>query len=433
MNGGKEPLKIKSPREILLEFAELRAKLDEAEQTLDAIRSGDVDALVVYGEHGERVYTLKGADEPYRIFVEQMNEGALTLTADGTILYCNQSFATMAGLPTEKVVGSSAQHLLFGPDGSSVEHFMELAGTERSREEMIVLSPSGETPVLLSGSKMEDEGAEIFAFTVTDLSVQRKQESQLRKANEELEAFSYSVSHDLRAPLRNIISSARILLEDVGPNLEKQAQVDLASIAGAASHLGKLIDDLLSYSRLTRYPLKVEPVDVSLLARWVSADYDSHHEGPREWQINDGIELRGDARLIQLVLDNLMSNAAKYSGKGASPRIEVGSIPWENDIAVYVKDNGIGFEMTYAERIFQPFERLHRQSDYPGTGIGLASASRIVTRHGGAIWAESSPGHGASFYFTIPAGGAAVERDPDTVRWRADEVDLAEGHSASHV
>ena len=407
--------RIKSPKEILLEFKELRARLDEAEQTLEAIRSGDVDALVVYGEQGEKVYTLKGADEPYRIFVEQMKEGAVTLSTDGTILYSNQSFADMAGIQLEKVIGGSIQDFLFGREGGSFDDIVAKLDEQTQRAEMIVLKPGAELPAQVSFSKIESEDPAVIALTVTDLSVQHEHENQLQKANAELEGFCYSVSHDLRGPLRTIISAAHIVVEDYARDLPQGAQDELARLAQSAGYLGKLIDDLLEYSRLARQPITLEHIDLSKLATELASEAQVKECGDPEWVISKNLAVEGDPRLIRLALENLMSNAAKYSSKSKAPSIEVGSVLLNGQETFFVRDNGIGFEMTYVEKIFMPFERLHRQDDYPGTGIGLANARRIIARHGGEIWAESHPGQGAVFYFTLPEHVPHLAEHPHAV------------------
>ncbi len=342
----------KSSREILLEFNELRAKLNEAEQTLEAIRSGDVDALVVYGEQGEKVYTLKGADEPYRIFVENMQEGAVTLSGDGTILYCNQSFAQMTGLVLEKVIGSPIDRLLFGREGESFEQIRASLGFQSTRAEMIVLQTGKELPVQVSFSAIESEGPETIAITVTDLSTQRDHENQLRRANEELEGFCYSVAHDLRAPLRNIIGAAHIVLEDLGPQLPEDGRVELEQISQSASYLGNLIDDLLAYSRLSRSEVNSHPIDLTAIAKEIAHGASLKELGPTDWTIQEGMKAHGDEGLIRLALENLMSNAVKYSQKSEKPSVEIGSQSAEGSPVYFIRDNGIGFEMTYAERIF---------------------------------------------------------------------------------
>jgi PAS domain S-box-containing protein len=396
-------------RQILIEIQDLRSRLEEAEKILGAIRSGDVDAVVVYGADEQQVYTLRGADEPYRIFVETMQEGAATLSEDGTILYCNQSFADMAALPMEKVIGSSIHQLLFGREGNSFDQVLGPLGEDSPRAEMVVLQTGKELPVQVSISTIASNGSPIYALTATDLTTQREHENQLQKANAELEGFCYSVSHDLRAPVRNIIGSASVVLEDYADALPESGKKDLGQICQSAVYLGRLIDDLLAYARLAQLEVNFQPVDITGLARGILVSADLEGFARPDWSVQDGMQAEGDESLLRMALDNLISNAVKYASKVEKPCVEIGTEMMAGAPVYFVRDNGIGFEMTYAERIFRPFERLHRSSEYPGTGIGLANVRRIIAKHGGEVWAEAHPGQGACFYFTLPRREAQTE------------------------
>jgi signal transduction histidine kinase len=376
------------------ELEKLKAQLEEAEQTLEAIRAGGVDALVVYGQGGEQVFTLRGADEPYRIFVEQMNEGAMTVSLDGVILFCNRSFAGMADAPEESIMGSRVEQFLDSDDGAG---FGTIVQGAKTRAEMYVMRHGVRLPVQASFSRISGAGEEMMAVTVTDLSAQRAQEDELRRANDELSGFCYSVSHDLRAPLRGIISGANMVLEDYVDDLPSSAFSHLTRIEKSAGYLGRLIDDLLAYSRLSQSTLHRHEIDLSEIARDIVADGAVLDHGTPEWIIEEGLVANGDPRLVRLILENLMSNAAKYSSTREHAVITFG----RGEEAFFVRDNGIGFEMTYAERIFRPFERLHTQEQFPGTGIGLANAKRIAAKHGGRVWANSTPGEGSVFFFTL--------------------------------
>lgn len=217
---------------------------------------------------------------------------------------------------------------------------------------------------------------------------------ELRAANTELEGFTYSVSHDLRGPLRTINATSKILLEDLGTELPEEARQLLTKQASAAGRLGQLIDDLLKLSRIARQEISRVSVDVSALALSVSSEL-----VPGEFDIQPGMLAAADEDLLRFVLLNLMENAAKFSPQGT--KIQVGRKLIAGRSAFFVADHGIGFDMRYAEKLFLPFERLVRQEEFPGTGIGLANVKRIVERHGGEVWAESEPGKGATFYFTL--------------------------------
>lgn len=220
--------------------------------------------------------------------------------------------------------------------------------------------------------------------------------AELLAANQELENFCYSISHDLRAPLRAISATSKMLIEDAGEKLDESEKEKLVRQAAAATRLGALIDDLLSLARLTRRELKHEAIDISSLASAVTKEVQSAPvQGVHEFSIAPDLSAMGDPSLVRVLLQNLLENSCKYSPNGG--RISVGR---ENG-AFFVRDQGIGFNMEYASKVFLPFERLVLESEYPGTGIGLATAQRIVARHGGRIWVESEPGVGSTFYFTL--------------------------------
>jgi light-regulated signal transduction histidine kinase (bacteriophytochrome) len=219
---------------------------------------------------------------------------------------------------------------------------------------------------------------------------------QYEKANKELEGFTYSVSHDLRGPLRSIVSSCMILREDFGPQLPAEAQEELAKQAKAAKRMADLIDDLLKLSRLGRQELRKSELDVTWLAEEIAGEIE--HGGSKcEFTIARGMRAYGDQPTIKLLMSNLMENACKFSNHQGP--VEVG----QEDGTFFVKDKGIGFDQQYAEKMFLPFERLVLDRDYPGTGIGLANVKRIAERHGGRVWAESEgAGQGATVYFFLP-------------------------------
>jgi PAS domain S-box-containing protein len=227
--------------------------------------------------------------------------------------------------------------------------------------------------------------------------------AQLQAANRELETFSYSVSHDLRAPLRSIDGFSQALLEDFGDRLDAQGQDYLKRIRGATQRMAELIDALLGLSRVTRAELLREPVDLTAMAQTIAADLQRNEPSRRvEFVIADGLTASGDARLLRVMLENLLGNAWKFTAKQPQAGIEVGSlIQPDGTPAFFVRDNGAGFDMAYADKLFGAFQRLHRMNEFHGTGIGLASVQRIIHRHGGRVWAEGEVGRGATFYFTL--------------------------------
>jgi PAS domain S-box-containing protein len=390
------PSKARNLNEVLIEFAELKSRLEDAEQTIDAIRTGEVDALVVRGESGDQVFTLRGADEPYRIFVEQMREGAATLDNSGTIMYCNHAFARIVGEPLERVIGTNLSSYL--QDNSGWENGLpdlSKVGSNNSNFELDM----GNSPVLCSITPVELDGPAAFAVTITDLTQQKEHGERLTRAHAELEGFCYSVSHDMRAPLRSMVSGASIVLEDYGNALPEVARADLNRIVASAEYLGRLMDDLLTYSRLAHHQIRRQNVDISVLASRVTELIIGERFGQVTWKIEPELSAQGDSRLLEMVLENLLTNAAKFSAHTDRPAVSFGFNRELN--AFYVEDNGIGFDMKFASKLFEPFERLHGPSDYPGTGIGLANVKRIVSLHSGKVWANSSEGNGSTFFFTL--------------------------------
>jgi len=227
--------------------------------------------------------------------------------------------------------------------------------------------------------------------------------AQLEAANKELEGFSYSVSHDLRAPLRAVVGFSRLLVEDHGERLDEEARRKLEVIQSEAARMGQLIDELLAFSRLGRKAMQMTELDMTDLAQSTFAGLNGQHEGPRpEFQLGALPRAKGDRVLLGQVWANLLSNAMKCSSKRPTPRIEVSAISDEREHVYFVRDNGAGFDPRYRTKLFGVFQRLHSSSEFPGTGVGLALVERIVVRHGGRVWADSRPNEGATFYFTLP-------------------------------
>lgn len=234
--------------------------------------------------------------------------------------------------------------------------------------------------------------------------------AEVEAANAELEAFSYSVSHDLRAPLRHIDGYVEMLKDENARELTGEAQRKLDVIADSSRRMSKLIDDLLAFSRMARLELHVEPVDLDALARLVVADLEMATRGRSiEWEIAALPPVSGDAAMLKQVLANLLGNAVKYTAPRELARIEVGTAGEEAGKRIYyVRDNGVGFDMKHADRLFGIFQRLHRADQFDGSGIGLANVQRIIARHGGRVWAEAEPDRGATFYFALKPHEAPV-------------------------
>ncbi len=226
--------------------------------------------------------------------------------------------------------------------------------------------------------------------------------TELTAVNKELESFSYSVSHDLRAPLRGIDGFSQALLEDYPDKLDEQGKEYLQRVRSATQRMGELIDDKLNLSRVTRSEMRRETVDLSTLATKVTAELQKTQPGRQvEFVITEGLTVNGDTALLRVALENLFGNAWKFTGRQPKARIEFDVTRHEDKLAYYVRDDGVGFDMTYVDKLFAPFQRLHSADEFPGTGIGLATVQRIILRHGGTVWAEGAVGKGATFYFTL--------------------------------
>ncbi len=264
-----------------------------------------------------------------------------------------------------------------------------------------------EVPVEVRGDDELSDVAKLanrMAKNLDELNLRlRARQAELERTNREIEAFSYSVSHDLRAPLRSIDGFSAALLEDYGGKLPPEGQDYLRRVRAAAQRMAQLIDDILRLSRVTRAQLHRTRVDVTQLARSVGEELArAEPERTVALDVADGLAVRADAQLLRIVLENLLGNAWKFTGKVEEPRVEVRPAATEGLEGFSVRDNGAGFEMSQAQKLFTPFQRLHGMSEFPGTGIGLATVQRIVHSHGGRVWAEGAVNRGATFFVALP-------------------------------
>lgn len=225
---------------------------------------------------------------------------------------------------------------------------------------------------------------------------------QLESANRELEAFAYAVSHDLRAPLRSMSGFSQIVFENAPPSLDEKNLDYLRRIRDASLRMSALIEDLLNLSRISRSEMTPRPTSLTQIATEAAATVRDRYPGREvELTIAPDMIVQGDTRLLRIAMENLLDNAWKYSAHVDHARVDVGYRQDERERVFYVRDNGTGFDMAYSGKLFGPFQRLHAESEFPGTGIGLVTVQRIIARHGGRIWAEAQPGLGATFYFTL--------------------------------
>lgn len=348
---------------------------------------------------------------------------AITDLTNGVFIEVNEAFERTLGFCREELLGKSSLELGIWEkpvDRESYVQQLEADGTVRDLE-MNFRGKKGETIVaLLSGEIIELKGRKCLLSLVNDITARKRMEErieilntdlacraiELEEANQELEAFSHTVSHDLRAPLTAIAGFSDLLLTTASTTWGEEAVSYLRYVNESSRRMDQLITALLDFSRVSRKEMHRENVDLSLVARDIAAELRLGDPSRQvEFLMQEGVRGDGDARLLRVVLQNLLGNAWKYTGKEAVACIEFGTAEAAGSPAYFVRDNGAGFDMTGVNRLFGTFQRLHTEEEFPGTGIGLATVARIVRRHGGRVWGEGAVGEGATFFFTL--GGAA--------------------------
>ncbi len=350
--------------------------------------------------------------------------GYHSLDADGLVIEMNDTELAWLGYTRDEIVGRKRFPELLAPASRAtfVENFprFKTAGSLEDREFQLQRRDGSTFFVSLSATALYDEHGRYLSSrsTVHDISARRAAEqrlaalhrdlqrhsAELEQANRDLEAFSYTVSHDLRAPLRHLAGFSTLLAEKESERLDPESRRHLAIIESSAKKMGELIDALLEFARFGRTPLRRQRIDSASLVASLAAEGQLESAPGTVWQIDPLPPVFGDATLLRQVWINLLGNAAKYSARAAPPRIHVFSThdAHARETIFAVRDNGVGFDPHYAEKLFKVFSRLHSDREYQGTGIGLALVHRIVTRHGGRVWAESQPGAGATFFFSLP-------------------------------
>ncbi len=387
-------------------------------------------------KHAEEAVRLANAYN--RSLIEASLDPLVTISPEGKITDVNAA--------TEKATGRKRNHLI-GSDFS--DYFTQperaKAGYEHVFREGIVTNYALEIkhidghvmPVLYNASMYRDNNGNVIGVfaAARDITDRKKAEDEIRKlntelearvtvrtaeledANKELEAFSYSVSHDLRAPLRSIDGFSLALLEDYSAALDAKAQDYLNRIRTASQSMATLIDDLLELSRVSRHQIRLETIDISKMVEDIVGGFkQTDPDRSVSIKVLPNMKAVGDSHLVRIALQNLVDNAWKFTGRQPDAKIEVGTVNNKGNTAYFIKDNGAGFNPRYRDKLFIPFQRLHNPSEFPGTGIGLATTYRIIKRHGGTVWAEGETGKGAIFYFTLEEWRNNVSQEDTTGR-----------------
>jgi PAS domain S-box-containing protein len=352
--------------------------------------------------------------------VDCSDDAIIGKTFEGVITSWNDGAHRLFGYLAQEIVGRSV-FLLVPPEREAEElHVLrQLAEGKVERFDTVRLHKDGrEIDVSVTSSPVHDARGRLIGASkvVRDITERRRAADALAHAKDiaeaasrELEAFSYSVAHDLRAPLRGMNGFAQILLDSYKDKLDADGQDWLQEILQNARRMGDLIDGLLSLARLTRSELRPERVDLSLVAREIGAQLAALEPArPVKLEVQDDLHADADPRLVRALLLNLLGNAWKFTSKVPLPRVTLGATEEHGSLAFFVRDNGAGFDMAFASKLFAPFQRLHTVSEFPGTGIGLATVQRIVRRHGGRVWADGAIDCGATFHFTLPSPTSGV-------------------------
>ncbi len=341
----------------------------------------------------------------FRFLVQNSSDVLALLRPDASVAYVSPAMERVLGHDPRDRVGRSAFELMHPDDAEGARKLfrdgMHSPGVPLLVEVRMRHADGSWRFMEVTGTNLVSEPA-VGGIVVNtrDITQRKLVEEELRAVNEELEAFSYSVSHDLRAPLRSIAGFCRILLEDYLDSLDETGRDYLRRVMAASRRMDWLIDDLLELARVARGDLRREQVDLSAIARGVMEELRREEPGRDViFSTPKSLEAEGDPRLIKIALENLLGNALKFTRDENPAEIEVDVDAGSG--AYLVRDNGAGFEMAYAEKLFAPFGRLHHDEEFEGTGVGLATVARIIRRHGGRIWAVGEPGKGATFYFTL--------------------------------
>lgn len=417
---------LKSYNDLLAENEQLRHQLEDASDTIEAIRTGQVDALIVQGKDGHELYTLKTADQTYRVFIEKMTEGAVTLNQAGIILYSNTRFAQMVDRPLSNVLGLHFEDFIAPENKLNFKQLLAGAWEQDCKGEMLLTGANNTLiPFQLSLTTLDlDEG---FSMSVilTDLTIQKEHQLKLKLNNEQLATMNHALeisnndlqqfasvaSHDLQEPLRKILIFSSMLREKHFIEMNAELRQYLDKIIYSSNRMKNLVIDILNYSRLSQNNQNFEEVDLNFLITELLDDFEINiQEKKANIQVEKLPVIMANKGQMRQVFQNLISNALKFSNPAKPPHIlikEIESLPVQgHDVkkmrSISISDNGIGFDEKFTPEIFTLFQRLNPKDKYEGTGIGLAITKKIIDKHNGTIKAVSKVGEGAEFIIALP-------------------------------
>jgi two-component system CheB/CheR fusion protein len=415
-------IKTKTYEELEHEINSLQEQLSDANDTIEAIRTGQIDALVVKEQSGHSLYTLKTADQTYRVFIEKMPEGAVTLNGSGIILYSNSKFASMVGCPLSTVIGHSFEDFVVQEHKDIFRRIFKRSWQEDIKTEVTLNCGESSIPVQISLTTLNLDGGFSLNVIVTDLSAQKEAQRQLSIKNQQLESlnnelsqsnhdlqqFASVASHDLQEPLRKIQIFSKFLRDKDFDVLSANARQNLDKIISSAQRMKVLILDILNYSRLSATNTHYEPTDLNQMLKDILDDFEIKIGEKKATITIEPLPLvEVNPGQMRQVFQNLISNALKFSREDEAPRISIMSGEITDNgptpsCRIIIRDNGIGFEEKYAATIFSLFEKLHSKDMYEGTGIGLAITKKIIDKHNGQILAKGIEGKGAEFIIVLP-------------------------------
>lgn len=418
----------KTNEDLAREIDELKYQLEEANETIEAIRTGQIDALVVQSEKGPQLFTLKSADQTYRVFIEKMTEGAVTLNPKGLILYCNSRFARMVDIPLSGIIGVSFEEFVAPENLEEYRELFKKCWNDDCKGEVQLVAGTNTTPVQLSLTTLELEEGVSLSIILTDLTAQKDAQKQLSRNNEklaemnkaleasnhDLQQFASVASHDLQEPIRKIQIFSN-LLKAKQAELTPESRRYLEKIIDSSGRMKALVVDILNYSGLSANNSEIECIDLNELLKELRDDFELSIQEKGAAIIAGHMPCidvnRGQMRQV---FQNIISNALKFTRPEVKPIVRIEAVTISDKsfhskadpngayTLITIQDNGIGFDEKYVNSIFALFERLNSKDKFEGTGIGMAIAKKIIEKHDGLITATSKEGIGSTFKIILP-------------------------------